>query len=535
MSTRDTSHEDPAPGRPSASNPVVALYELLGNTGFAIAILIALAVASIAGIVILEQLPVRGEMARAAYADRSGDPLIWLLIHVVPDRPFRCPGFQTLLALLSLSLLACTIKRWRRSWRLAFRLDPPAAGAFDGEGVVRWRTTREAPRLAQEHLRGRFFRLRQEESPPAGAASGPAGVEAIGAGMGREIVLSASRFAVSRLGPVLTHLGFLLLVVGAIVMGLSGHSQMLWLGEGEEASVPGSDLALRLHDFHIEVAPSGRIADYLSTVTLLEGGREVRQSRIEVNHPLRHAGYSFYQNSYRQNPTRLVALDLVTDAAAGDPPAPANPAGESGMMGPHGRLTQTFARPVTTRIPWGERVALSSTPYAVEIDTFLADFVIGDEGPTLASTEPRNPAVLLSFYQDGAFAGRSWYFAQHPGMAVGTAPGIPLMLGRMEADFAAGIEAATHPGSAWVWAGFLVMTLGTLLAFLLNHERLWLRLRERPDGWEVAVHHPGAPRMAPELTSVAWQRQASALTVELARRLEPEGPPPSRGPERSPA
>ncbi|MBM3318015.1 MAG: cytochrome c biogenesis protein ResB, partial [Candidatus Eisenbacteria bacterium] len=345
------------------------LYELLGNTGFAIAILIVLAAASIAGIVLVDQIPVRGEAARAAYAERLHEPLVWLLVNVVPDRPFRCPGYQALLALLSLSLLACTIKRWRRTWRLALRIGPAPDAVFDGAETVRWRTRSDAPDLAAGYLRRRLFRLHRQESIAA-----PGGSE------GREIQLAASRFGLARLGPVFTHMGFLLLVVGAIVMGISGSSRMLWLRPGATAGVPGTDLALHLEDFRIETTPSGRVSAYVSTATLREGGRDVRSARIEVNKPLRHRGYSFYQNSYRQNPTRLAAIDIVTDAAPAaaraTPGDPARPA-----VGPHGRAGQAFETPVTTRVPWGERVALPNSPFAVEIDTFLIDFVVGERGP----------------------------------------------------------------------------------------------------------------------------------------------------------
>jgi cytochrome c biogenesis protein ResB len=403
------------------------------------------------------------------------------------------------------------------SWRLALKMPPAPAGVFDGGEAVRWRTRADAPAVAAGYFERRGFRLLREETP--------AGTEP------QEVRLAASRFGVARLGPVVTHLGFLLLVVGAIALGLSGSAHMLWLRAGEVVAVPGSTLALQLDDFRIETATTGQIADYISTVTLRDRGADVRQARIEVNHPLRYRGYSFYPNAYRQNPTQLLALNVVTDAAPGaQPDAAVSP---HGGTGPHGQSAQ-LAMPVTTRVPWGERVALPHSPYAVEIDTFFVDFIVGEEGPALASDEPRNPAVLLSFYEGDLLAGRSWYFVLHPGMAVGTAPA-QLLLGEIEAEYMAGIEAATHPGAAWVWAGFVVMTLGSVFAFVLKHERIWLRLRRRPEGWEVAAYHPGATTVAPELAAAAWEQRASGLTVQLARRLEPDGPAPVRGTERSPA
>jgi cytochrome c biogenesis protein len=509
---------DPGPGRdpqpPRARELWKALYDLLSNPGFAIVILIVLAVASILGIIILDQLPVRGEMARVMYADRQNDPLIWLLIHVVPDKPFRSPVYETLLALLSLSLLACTIKRWRQSWRLALTLPSAPPGAFEGGDALRWRTAAaDAPQHALRFLREHAFRV--ASSSNAAHANG-------------ETLITASRLGIARLGPVFTHLGFLLLVVGAIVIGVSGSAQMLWLQPGERAELPRAGLDLRLDDFRIEMTPGGRIVDYISEVTLRENGADVRSTKIEVNKPLRYRGYSIYQNSYRENPTRTRSIHLVCDAGAA---APSDPTPAHDRMGPHARSAAQFANPITLAIPWDKRVALPGQRYAVEIDTFLIDFVVGADGPELASTEPRNPAVQLSFFAADTLAGSSWYFLNHPGMAVGSGPDLPLLFADFSPEYVSGLEIATHPGAAWVWAGFVVMGLGTILAFLLRHERVWVRLRRAGEAWEIALIHHGVPRQSPEFARAAWETQATPLAIRLVHTLEPEGAAPVRGPE----
>jgi cytochrome c biogenesis protein len=511
-------NETGAGSAPPRRGWLAELYDLLSNPGFAIVVLIVLAVASIAGVLILDQLPVRGEMARIQYADRRGEPLIWLLTHVVPERPFRSPVYETLLGLLSLSLLACTIKRWRHSWRLAFGLAPLPAGGFEGGETLRWRTRAATPpELATRFLRAKLFRVAAPRIDPAAPDTQ---------------TIAASRFGFARLGPVLTHLGFLLLVIGAIVLGLTGSSHMLWIGQGERGVVPGTNIELQLDRFRVDLAPNGSVAAYVSSVTLRDNGVPIRTLDIQVNKPLRYRGYSFYQNSYRQNPTQAVAIDLVYDvgaSTAGDSASAPSP------MGPHGRSQAQFVNPVTVTVPWHQRVALRGTPYAVEVDTFFVDFVIDESGPTLASNEPRNPAVRVEFFKNDQPAGRSWYFMQHPGMAVGTAPDLPMRFANFSSEYMTGLEVATHPGAIWVWLGFAVMSLGTLLAFLLRHERVWLRLRRLGDHWEIAAQHRGAPRLPPEFARAPWEQQATGLMVQLTRELEPDGPPPVRGPERRPA
>jgi len=516
------------------------LYELLSSTGFAIAILLILAVASILGILVIDQLPVRGELARVQFAARQDEPLIWLLSNVVPLRPFRCFFFQSLLGLLSLSLLACTIKRWRGSWRAAITLPAASDALLRSRETRLWRTRDEnAPTRVAALLRRRLFRLRETQITTAAP---------------QEVRYAGLRFGLARLGPVLTHLGFLLLVVGAIAMSLSGRAEMLWLRPGERVTVPEAGLTLELNAFDIEVGARGRIADYVSTVTLYReigadttaaGQLAGEQLEIEVNHPLRERGFSFYQNSYRRDPRRLRYLELAFDRAgfplpggadAGDDgegdsdpqaaDATGAPRGMPGSRGPHAERHDGFRDPMTITIPWGERVALPGTRYAVAVDTFLADFRVTADGPALASQEFANPAAQLAIFHGDSLAGRSWYFLFHPGMAVGTAPELPVRIADLGPEFVSGIEIATHPGAPWVWAGFAVMTLGTMLAFLLRTERIWVRLRRAASGWDVAVLHQGAAPQAPEFARAAWERSATPLTIQIARALEPaEGAP----------
>jgi len=500
-------------------NPLTQLYRLLSSTSFAITILLTLAIASILGILIIEQIPIRGEMAQLQYADRQHEPWIWVLTHMIPPKPFRSVPFQTLLGLLSLSLLACTIKRWRHNWRLAFSIPASPAGILASEEVLTWRTRSSGiPEAVSRFLRQRFFRARRREE-------------------GGSITFSATRGGISRLGPVLTHLGFLLLVIGGIVMGLTGSSEMAWMRPGDRLEIPATGVELRLDGFRIERAPNGRVSDYFSSVTLLRDSVELRRMEIEVNKPLRHEGYSFYQNSYREDPARVRSIDLLTDLAPPpDAAAGKQATGESNALsemetGPHKRTSRPFRNPVTVTVPWHQRVPLTGTPYDVEIDTFLTDFRIVDGTPSLASWEPRNPAVHLRFFEDEHFRGESWYFILHAGMAFGSGPDLTLRFTDYVPETISGLEVATHPGAGWVWAGFVVMTIGTLLTFLLRHERLWLRLQRRDQEWEIAMVHRGTARQAPEFATEDWEAAATPLMIRLARILEPSEGKPVRGPE----
>ncbi|MBP6874453.1 MAG: cytochrome c biogenesis protein ResB [Candidatus Eisenbacteria bacterium] len=538
-----TSGSENARKRDSQGSIFAQLYALLTDTRFAIILLIVLAVVSILGILIIDRLPFRGEMARQAYAGRENDPFVWMLIHLVPTSPFRSFFFRTLLALLSLSLLACTIKRWRVHWRRAWSLPAASPELFASPAALRWKTRAADPApQARRLLAARLFRVREGVDDPAGS-----------------ITFAAARFSFAEMGSVLAHVGLLLLVIGGIVMASTGSSQMVWMQPGDEAPLGASGAVLRLEEFRIETTPTGRIADYVSRVSLHRPdarpsqtpATETRTTDIEVNHPLRHAGVSVYQAAYRRNPTRVRGLELLFDWNAIEELGFIARHGGTSQAAGHQQLTAQMANPMTVVVPWDSMLALPDSPFKVAIDTFLADFRIDEGGAGLASDEFNNPAARILTFVGDSLAGRAWYFAMHPDMPVGTGLVLPLRITDIDPEWMTGLEISTHPGSGFIWAGISIMTLGTLLAFLFRREHAWLRVSpvsgstagdassgrvdkggdrgaDSDSGgvgplWEVAFVQRGASRQAPEFARASWETRTTSLGVRLVRLLEPEG------------
>ena len=118
---------------------------------------------------------------------------------------------------------------------------------------------------------------------------------------------------------------------------------------------------------------------------------------------------------------------------------------------------------------------------------------------------------------------------------IGDGPDLPLQFASYVPILQTGLEMATHPGSQWVWAGIAVMTLGTLLSFLIRHERLWLRITPTDQGCELAALHSGAPPQDPRLVSDAWQASTTPLVARLVRRWPSEDGTPCRWPGSTPS
>ncbi len=483
------------------------LYHLFSDTTFAIVVIIAIAVASILGLVVLHQFPFRGEIARLHYMGRQGDPWVWFLVNVVPERPFRCVFYRSLLALLSLSLLACTVRHWRKNWRLAFGIPKPRPDLDKSPSSFVWTVSRViADSDILSFLRARGFRVR---------SASDSGVT----------LIAGSRFGISRLGSVVTHLGFLFLVLGGLWMGTFGFSTMAWMRPGDTRRLPGLEESLVLEDFRIERTDSGEISDYISIVRIVDDSDSTaRKARIEVNHPLRYKGRSVYQSSYKMDPRVVEWVDILYDQ-----PLDAADIGWDSGDG-HTFEAGEFTNPVTVSLRPGRLENLPGTGYAIRLEEYYADFVVGQDGPESASDEPRNPAVKIGFYRDGEKVGEKYYFLRHPGMAVGSGPGLRMHFTNFGPAFVTGLEISTHPGSLWVWLGIVIMSIGTILSFILQHQRIWLRLSHERNRTRIAVVHSGASVMGKELATNSWEESATGLLRELLHRWPPASGRPEKWP-----
>jgi len=99
-------------------------------------------------------------------------------------------------------------------------------------------------------------------------------------------------------GPVLLHLGLMLLVVGAVLSFATRKDGIVYLSKGEQVELTG-DTLVTLLDFSFERYPDGRPRDWISTVRVDRGGKTVIGSfSLRVNHPLRLGSTTVYQSSY---------------------------------------------------------------------------------------------------------------------------------------------------------------------------------------------------------------------------------------------
>ncbi|MBI4720653.1 MAG: cytochrome c biogenesis protein ResB [Chitinivibrionia bacterium] len=365
--------------------------------------------------------------------------------------PYHSWWFISLLTLLCISLLLCSIQRFSIIMRIIranddFRQETRLSSQ---ENYHRLKLPAEiALPLTARLLKRRFYRIYERMEP-------------------ERTLLFAKRNAVSRLGPLFCHVGLLALFLGGLIAGIWGKSVLLWGEPGEFIRAPFASHSVKVDDFTIEYNANGQIKDYISVLKVFDADSNLVMDRsVEVNHPLRYGGVSYYQSSYRVHP-RKVKSATVAAATVG----------------------RTDVDTIT--VAFGTASPIPQTGYSIELADFAADFQIAAEGVISKSEQLSNPAFLVQFLKDGENAGHQWVFARFPSVHSSEEAPFRISLVSFDPLYYTGLQAAVNPGTPFIWTGFAVMTLGLILVFYFNHRLVWVAFTRRPGG-EDEIHIAGS-------------------------------------------
>jgi len=227
---------------------------------------------------------------RARYAGWT-DALVALGVF----RFFLSPLFLIPLSLLAVSTLVCLLDRWRSVWRQAFqvRVRCPDSVFEQSAHTASLRAAGTALPALRESLERRGFRVRLEEDEET-------------------IHLRADRFRLARLGTLATHLGVLLLLLGAVLSGLSAWREQVTIAAGSPGVVQGaSGIVLHYQAFSIERYADGSAKGYQALIRVTDAGKGALQGAVRVNQPLAYAGLGIYLQEFAHTDAGEVLTLLV--------------------------------------------------------------------------------------------------------------------------------------------------------------------------------------------------------------------------------
>lgn len=382
---------------------------------------------------------------------------------------FHSWWFTLMLTSLALNLIACSFERLPRIYYLVRyperRLDHVAG--------LRYKVSASASLLQPEAIAARLRERRY-----------------LAQVSGSDVFAEKGRYA--RFGVWVVHVSLLLILGGGIIGRLTafegvaevpqaGGTADSFIEKRPDGSVFKHKLGflVRCDDFRLKEFEPGRPKAFESDLTVLEEqpdgtpGRELKRETISVNHPLKWAGLTFYQASYRQ-------LD-------------------EGMKAKVKLLDKTAKTERALLVGAGEKID------AAEGITYQ----LVDHQEDFASLGPAVQVLRTEDGKDSSF----WVFSKSPDFDRDNRDDrFAFQFERLSPFFATGLQIARDPSTPVVYTGCFLLFAGIAIAFYTSHKRIWAKVQ---DG-RVALG--GAAHRNAEAFSQEFDDLCAALGLPLQQR-----------------
>lgn len=409
-------------------NPFVQLFASVQLSLFTF---IALAIASIIGTVIQQNKG--AEFYVAQYGPKVAN--IFEILNI--DDMYNSWWFLSLLVLLSLNLIVCTIDRLPNVWKMVV--------------LDNLQTTPE--RLERQSRRQEFL----VENAMSGAVETAKSVlGSFGSGIRQAdqedgTLLFIQKGAWTRLGVYVVHASILIIFAGAIIGSIYGHKGGVTLPEGATTGSiydfgTGQPIELgfgvRCDKFSLTFYDNGAPKEYRSELTVIKGGKEVLTKSIVVNDPLDFDGYTFYQASYEPRNEMIVTIVNETTGAE-----------------------KAFLSVPRREVSWAnEGVSFG---------------IVNIQGSGRTGY-----GYKIWFTDKHGDPETFWLTENTAGKVQRPAATYSVSLKRR---YATGLQVAKDPGVWYVYVGCLLMLLGLLVAFFLSHRRVWIYISRQGDSTRILL------------------------------------------------
>lgn len=412
------------------SSFVTSLWKFFSSLKLTIFLLIGLAAVSIIGTVIPQGAP------PAEYIQTISQAKFDIYQKLGFFDMYHSWWFVLLLYLLTINLVACTLRRLPHDWKTMTEQTPTLDETREKSLPYShsWKSKQnvgDLKRLASDLLKDRFAAPQVTK-------------------VNDEYHLFAQKGRYSRLGVYILHAGIVVVFIGAIIGSLFGFKGNVWIDEGASVSTvtsrAGAPLELgfsvRCDSFSVAYYNTGAPKEFKSILTVTENGKTVIDKRpVIVNSPLTYRGITFYQSSY---------------SPAGAPVFHINVRDRKSGAVSHIDVAQGE----TAQLPNGD--TLRALDYTQDISPYIQQL----SGPAVrVELLPRageaRTVLLLKNYSD---------FDEMRGGA------LVLSIADIDMKWRTGLQVTKDPGVWIVWLGCILLVGGIFVAFFLSHRRIWVRI-----------------------------------------------------------
>jgi len=391
--------------------------------------------------------------------------------------------FQTLLLLLTVNIVVCSIDRLSATWDILFtRRTSFKVARFRNlkqqETFVVQRSPEQLKTLYQPFFK-RAFRHWQLEKTETGYC------------------IFGEKGRWTRLGVYTVHLSVVFLLIGGLIGSIFGFDGFVNIPEGESVKsirigntgkILPLEFEIRCDDFDVSFYDSGLPKEYRSSLTILENGSPVVTKNIIVNDPLRYKGVSLYQSSYGSFPPNKAVLSFISK--------------KTGMV---------YQKEAVV----GELVELPEQmgTFVLEEWQTAANFRGQNIGEAFSgSLTPLNgnpQGVLLPIR-----------FPSFDKMRRGE---LTISVAELKPRYYTGLQVNRDPGVGLVYVGFIVMILGCYVTFFMSHQQVCVEVVRTANHSKVIVSGKA------NKNKMGMQNRVKAISEKLVRLGPREKPTGSKG------
>lgn len=410
---------------------VTSLWKFFSSLKLTVFLLIGLAAVSIIGTVIPQ-----GSPPPAEYLQTISQAKFDIYQKLGFFDMYHSWWFVLLLYLLTVNLVACTLRRLPHDWKLMTEQVPTLDEARE----------KSLPLSHTWKNKGNTGDLKRQASDILKAGFAAPLVTKVN----DEYHLFAQKGRYSRLGVYILHAGIVVVFIGAIIGSLFGFRGNVWIDEGASVSTVSSNkgvsldlgFSVRCDSFSVTYYDNGAPKEFKSILTVSENGRTVIDKRpVIVNSPLTYRGITFYQSSYSPSGAPVFHLN-VRDRKSG------------------ATSHIDVAQGETVRLPNGE--SLRALDYTQDVSQHIQQL----SGPAVrVELLPRDgearTILLLKSYSD--------FDDMRKGDQI-------FSLENIDVKWRTGLQVTKDPGVWIVWLGCILLVGGIFMAFFMSHRRVWVRI-----------------------------------------------------------
>lgn len=412
---------------------VDTLWKFFASIRLTVVVLLTLAITSIVGTLIPQNA------ATADYIRKYGVEVyrIFSILNLVDM--YHSGWFRFFMCVLTLNVLICSLDRLSATLKIVFVKTP----AFNIErfrnlpGSSEYISPRSPTELVDSYLPlvTKWFHYSRVETLDSSRC------------------IFAERGRWSRLGFYLVHMSIVLLLLGGLIGSIFGFDGFVNIPEGESTDqvrlnngnqTITLDFKIQCDDFSVSFYETGQPKEFRSRLTIIEAGNQILTQDILVNSPLQYKGINIFQSSYgavppeRVDPTEKVELNFEDSKA-------------KMLFSIKIGAGQTVSLPDNIGTFHLKGLEKSKTFRGME----LGETLVG----VLALTGVAPEEILLPTR-----------FPKFDKMRQGR---FVVTLGNR---YYTGLQVTRDPGVWLVYAGFLMLIGGCLVAFFMSHQRVCIEI-----------------------------------------------------------